>query len=121
MIAILTQDLMMSSSAAAAARANSMTLKTFPMVAKAAEFLLENRTGLLLVDLQMPGLNLEELTSKLAQLPEPFRPRTVAYAQHVNVELLHQGQQAGFDDVVTRGQLSRGLGELFSRVGPAAD
>ncbi len=111
----------MSSSAAAAARANSVTLKTLPSVAKAAEFLSENQTGLLLVDLQMPGLNLEELTSQLAQLPEPSRPRTIAYAQHVNVELIQQGQQAGFDEVVTRGQLSRGLGDLFSQTGSAAD
>lgn len=117
MVVILTQDLMMSSSAGAVARANSVTLKTVASVAKAMELLQEHQSSLLLVDLQMNGLNLDELTTGLAEIPDESRPHSIAYAQHVNVELLEQGQQAGFDEVATRGQLNRGLGELFSRFG----
>ena len=117
MVVILTQDLMMSSSAGAVARANSVTLKTVSSVAKVMELLQEHQSPLLLVDLQMNGLNLDELASGLAATPDDSRPHSIAYAQHVNVELLEQGQQAGFDEVVTRGQLNRGLGELLTRFG----
>ncbi len=41
MVVILTQDLMMSSSAGAVARANSVTLKTVASAAKAIEWLRE--------------------------------------------------------------------------------
>jgi CheY-like chemotaxis protein len=117
MVIILTQDLMMSSSAGAVARANSVTLKTVASAAKAIEWLREHQASLLLVDLQLNGLNLDELTAGIGDLPDASRPHSIAYAQHVNVELLQQGQQAGFDEVVTRGQMNRGLGELLTRYG----
>ena len=107
----------MSSSAGAVARAKSVTLKTVASVSKTMEWLHENQSTLLLIDLQMNGLSLEELSAGLAEIPDESRPHSIAYAQHVNVELLEQGQQAGFDDVITRGQLNRGLGELLTRFG----
>ena len=107
----------MSSSAGAVARSNSVVLKSVASVAKTIGWLQEHQTALLLVDLQMNGLSLDDLTTGLAELPDGFRPHSIAYAQHVNVELLEQGQQAGFDEVVARGQLNRGLGELVARYG----
>ena len=80
-------------------------------------FLNEQRASLLLVDLQMPGLDLATLSTELANVPDETRPTSIAYAQHVNVELLEHGQRSGFDKVVTRGQLNRELGDLLAQYG----
>ena len=117
MVVILTQDLMMSSSVGAVAKAHSLTAKSVSSINKAINLLNEQRASLLLIDLQMPGLDLAELTAEIAKLPDETRPTSIAYAQHVNVELLEQGQQAGFDMVVTRGQLNRELGDLLTQDG----
>ena len=117
MVVILTQDLMMSSSVGAVAKTNSVSVKSVSSINKAIGLLNEQQASLLLVDLQMPGLDVATLSAELANLPDESRPTSIAYAQHVNVELLEQGQQSGFDKVVTRGQLSRELGNLLSQYG----
>ena len=117
MVVILTQDLMMSSSVGAVAKAHSVTVKSVSSIDKAINLLNEQHASLFLVDLQMPGMDLAKLTAEFAKLPDETRPKSIAYAQHVNVELLEQGQQSGFDMVVTRGQLNRELGDLLTQYG----
>ncbi len=115
MIAILTKDLMMSSSANAAARASGLKITTLPTVAKLKSVLAdEPALKLLLVDLQMPGLDLESLSNVIESVDAEQRPTTIAYAQHVNVELIEQAKTAAFDQVLTRGQLNSNLGTLMT-------
>jgi hypothetical protein len=118
MIAILTKDLMMSSSAGASARANRLELLTIPTVAKLESVLSgEHVIKLLMIDLQMPGLDLESLSSVIGSVGAEFRPTTIAYAQHVNVDLIQQAKTAAFDQVLTRGQFNSNLGTLIANHG----
>ncbi len=114
MIAILTQDLMMSSSANAAARSLGFVLKTATSAAKALELVGEGNCRLLLIDLQMPGLNMEKLSLDLEAMENSCRPHSIAYAQHVNVDVMQRAGDLSFDKVLTRGQINSRLAELMS-------
>ena len=114
MILFLTKDLMMSSHANAHAREHNVSLKTSDSTQNALEIIRENRPHLLLVDLQMPGLDIEMLGNEIRELADSVTPLTVAYAQHVNVELLEQARMAGFDQVLTRGQLNSEISRIIA-------
>ena len=120
MILILTKDLMMSSSAGAAARAKGLALESIPSVTKLESRLSDQPSvKLLLIDLQMPGLNFEQLSSVVQALDQEGGPTTIAYAQHVNVDLIEQAKAAAFDQVLTRGQLNASLEQLMAQYGAA--
>ena len=115
MIVIVSQDLMMTSSANAVARRLSRICKPASTMAKALGLINSEDVSLLLVDLQLPGLEISEAGVALNSLAGDKRPYCVAYAQHVNVDLIEDAQQQGFDQVLTRGQLNRDLDALFNR------
>lgn len=114
MIVILTQDLMMSSSANAVARAQGVVLKSVASLEKLLQLIADGEVTLVLVDLQMRGLQLAEFHESWQALDPVHRPRSVAYAQHVELELLKAARAMGFDEVLTRGQVSSGLPALFA-------
>ena len=114
MICFLTKDLMMSSNASSHARQKKIKLSTAPSTEKAIELIQELRPHLLIVDLQTPGLNVELLGDEIKGLPDAVCPLTIAYAQHVNVELLEQAKKAGFDQVLTRGQMNSRIGDIIA-------
>jgi len=118
MIAILTQDLMMTSSVELAARRQGVDFRAVTTIEKAkiawADAEDSSSPTLLLVDLQMPGLELTQLTAWLTTL----KPTTtlVAYAQHVNVPLLKQARRSGaWDAVITRGQVGPWIQQAIGR------
>jgi len=117
MICFLTKDLMMSSNASSHARQNNVQLKTAPSAEKAFEIIQKTRPHLLLIDLQTPGLNVETLGDEIRGLADAVCPLTIAYAQHVNVELLDQAKAAGFDQVLTRGQVNSRIADIISDAG----
>ena len=86
-------------------------------MAKLLERLADQSVALLLIDLQMPGLKIEDLNEGLAAIEVANRPHSVAYAQHVNVDILQTAKQCCFDEVITRGQMNAGLGELVAKWG----
>ncbi len=116
MILHLANDLMLTSTAEAAARKSGLTYRMVPNLQRLADLITElTEIDLVLVDLQLPGLNFSQLESAMEQLPQ--RPRKlVAYAQHVNVDLLNQAQDSIFDAVMTRGQINGSLESLFAHV-----
>ena len=114
MILFLTKDLMMTSNAESHAREHNVILKTSGTVEKALNAIQEERPHLLLVDLQTPGLDVVQLGEEIRGLSDSVTPLTVAYAQHVNVELLETAKNAGFDQVITRGQFNSQIRQIIS-------
>jgi len=115
MVVHITQDLMMSANASAASRAAGHQFKFVASWGRAEHFINENEVKFLVIDLQTAGLDIDELARGLERLDEAKRPTTIAYAQHVEVDLLEAAQSAGFDQVLTRGQAHHGLAELMTQ------
>ena len=69
---------------------------------------------LVIIDLQMPALNIEQLTKAL-RAAHPDEMSILAFAPHVHEESLRAAEQAGCDAVVSRGTLHRQLDDLLSQ------
>lgn len=104
MILLLTKDLMMSSTVSSSVRAAGKTLKVVQSMERAKVKLEELDIELLLVDLQTESLDFE-LLKTLTSVDAGSRPRMIGYAQHVNIDVIQAGRDAGLDQVLTRGQL----------------
>ena len=113
MVLHITEDLMMSSNASSAARAAGHKFKFVASWERASHFISENEIKYLVIDLQTAGLDLDEIKAGLESLQS--RPPTLAYAQHVEVNLLDKANQCGFDHVMTRGQAHHRLSEILSQ------
>lgn len=116
MIVFLTSDLMMSSSASSHARQRKLDLKTVDSASEAITLIEDQRPYLFLIDLQTPGLEVDTLGQSLRELADSICPLTIAYAQHVNVDLLQQAKSAGFDQVLTRGQFNSQIGQIVAEI-----
>ncbi len=116
MIVYLTSDLMMSSNASSHAREKEIELKTVFSSKDAIQMIEEKRPYLFLIDLQTPGLDVEALGESVRELADSVCPLTIAYAQHVNVDLIQQAKTAGFDQVLTRGQFNSQIGQIVAEV-----
>ena len=103
---------MVQSSASAAVRGAGFKLRACGSVVRLVERAAEESPVIgVFVDLQTPGLNIEELGAALERL---HVPKTVAFAQHVEVDLLANANVASIDAVLTRGQFSRDLPSLVA-------
>ena len=91
MFVFITQDLMILSSARSALPPGAV-LKQAVSVQRLRELAIENEIRLLLVDLQTPGLKLEDLDLFLTE--SNLLSITVVFAQHVNVGMLDQAKTA---------------------------
>ena len=116
MIVLMTSDLMMASTANSHARQQGVKLVQANSIDSAIEVIRDQRPQLLLVDLQMSGLDIPNLGEEVSQLPDSVAPLTIAYAQHVEVGMLEQAREAGFDQVLTRGQVNAQMGNLVAGV-----
>jgi CheY-like chemotaxis protein len=112
MIVFLTSDLMMSSNASSHARQKKIELKTVDSTIAAIGLIELQRPHLFLIDLQTPGLEVEALGESVRELADSVCPLTIAYAQHVNVDLIQRAKTAGFDQVLTRGQFNSQIGQI---------
>lgn len=116
MIVFLTSDLMMSSNVSSHARQKGIGFKAIDAADSAIQLIEEDRPHLFIVDLQTPGLDVAYLGELVRELPDSVCPLTIAYAQHVNVDLLQQAKTAGFDQVLTRGQFNSQAGQIVKEV-----
>ena len=105
MILMITQDLMMSSAVSSVVKTMDEPLKTASSVAAAEKLIRSEQPRLLLVDLQTPSVKIAEIASLLQSIDGPDPLKAVAYAQHVNKDLLDEASGAGFDQILTRGQM----------------
>lgn len=105
----------MSSAANSVARKMGLTLKTAMSVEKAAQLSADGTARLWLVDLQMAKLQPDKVGESLRAMEDTQRPSCVAYAQHVEIELLRAAKDQPFDEVLTRGQIHGGLEAIFEK------
>ena len=104
MIVLFSEDLMMTSTVSAAARAEGQTFRSVRSSEKLVERLENETVEHVLIDLQTSAIDFE-LLEKLCQQRTDGTPRMTGYAQHVNVDAIHRGREIGLDEVLTRGQL----------------
>ena len=110
MILHVTNDLMMSSTARSHAKSQQAEIVFANSMKAALEHLKSGSCGLCLADLQMQGIQMEEL----AAVATEQKIETIVYVQHVMVELLQQAKEIGFGTVMTRGQFNKSLGQIIS-------
>lgn len=110
-ILFLTKDLMMQSSASAAARGAGIKFRACGSVARLHQRLGEESVAAIFINLQTPDLDLDELGHAL-NIGD--RPTTIAFAQHVEAELLADAKINCVDSVLTRGQFSHQLPNLIA-------
>ena len=108
---------MIQSAASAAARDANLKFKAVTKLERLIE--LAPEAVLLLVDLQKPQLDIEQLKTSLAQLEG--RPRTIAFAQHVYGEILANAQCESIDQVMTRGQFNHQLPSICQSIATSTE
>ena len=113
MIVLISEDLMMSSTVSEAVRDIGGTFRFVKSVDRAKVKLEGNDCELLLVDLQASDLDWESLSELVGRVP-----RAIAYAQHVNVDLLNRGRELPFEQVLTRGQMHANVALLVGESNP---
>lgn len=113
MIVLISEDLMMSSTASAAVRAEGGTFRFVASVERANVKLEGNECELLLVDLQTASLDWEGLSELVGKVP-----KAIGYAQHVNVDILRRGRELPFEKVLTRGQMNAAVADIVAGLDP---
>jgi DNA-binding NarL/FixJ family response regulator len=106
MILLLTSDLMFQSRIVSAARSNGQECVVDRQVSKLVERVPDTEAAkLAIIDLSLASL---DLTTEIPLLHQNFpNAKVIAYGAHVDVERLQLAQDAGADDVLTRGQMDR--------------
>ena len=104
---------MILSNANSTARSLEFKISACGNVEKLVDGLKKCPPQLLLIDLQTPGLNVADLASKLGEME--LQVRIVAFAQHVNVEIIEQAKGL-FDEVMTRGQFNKSVAGLIEGI-----
>lgn len=117
MVVFLSADLMMASNASSHAKQNGIAFSQASSAKSAIEIIAENRPHLLLIDLQCPGLDIAGLGKSLNGLSDSMSPLSIAYAQHVETDKLESAKAAGFDQVLTRGQINSQMGQIIAGAG----
>jgi len=128
MIAVVTRDLMIISRIRGAAAAQNLPLTVVDSLGAVGTVLATAPVVGVLVDLQWPGLSLDQLNQLVATVratrpgdaqPEgnaPTSPPVIGWAQHVREDLLEMGVAAGLDQVLPRGQFDKQLRLILGRL-----
>ena len=114
MIVLFSEDLMMTSTVSAAARAAGQTFRSVRSNEKLVERLDNEAVEHVLIDLQTAAIDFD-LIEKLCHGRTDGTPRMTGYAQHVNVDAIHRGREIGLDEVLTRGQLHGNVNTILAR------
>lgn len=110
----LTKDLMFSSRVSSAARAAGLDVKVVVSPAALLDQAAAEQIDVVIVDLDMHGLNVRELVPQLRQLKHPPRA-IVGYGPHVYEHLLATATEAGCDEVFTRGQFNSQMDQILAK------
>jgi len=102
-VILVTRDLAVVSQVDGAAARIGAVVRTVSNEAAAVQRCVEERAGLIVIDLGMPSLNVAALIEQVkAATTTP--PRFVAFGPHVHGERLAAAREAGCDSVISRGQ-----------------
>ena len=110
MILFLTKDLMIQSAVSSVAREREIKFKATQRPERVPDLIADKK--LLLIDLQLPEMEIENLLKILSGIEN--RPRTIAFAQHVNVDLLASAKHETIDVVMTRGQFNSSISDFVT-------
>jgi len=113
-VVLLASDLMLGSTISGYAASAGVTFRKAATTADVVAVLQQHSNILLLVDLGTPGLNVHELA---ASLPSIGLQNSVAYGPHVHEAKLQAATEAGFGQVMSRGQFSAQVGRLIAGFG----
>ena len=112
MVLHLSNDLMLVGKVSGWAKSNGISYRNASSPQKFAQLLSEGECRVVLVDLQMKNLDMAEVLQSVKAVGQEIP--TYGYAQHVMTELIQDAEQAGFNEVLTRGQFDRGFARLMS-------
>jgi hypothetical protein len=111
----IATDLMMVSNVKTAAAQHQLNFVAVPNLAKLPSEQLPAEVAVVLVDLQLPGLDFARLQTVLATNSNP-QLLVCLYAQHVDEEALARGEALGVGQVMTRGQVHRDMQRVFAAI-----
>ncbi|MCA9230437.1 MAG: hypothetical protein KDA57_07290 [Planctomycetales bacterium] len=103
---LLSRDLMLASRTEGVARQKGIAMVQAANQIDAISAIADENCQLLVVDLQLPGLDIEALVIQARQSSKSSL-RIVACGPHVHEQRLDTARAAGCDRVVTRGQFDR--------------
>lgn len=105
-VLIVCKDLLFSSQLNGAAKRAEKVPQTCLGQKTALESLSQHQIEWIIVDLEMEGLDLPLLRASTSG-------KLVGFGPHVHVDRLNAAKEAGFDFVLSRGQISSGLDQLL--------
>jgi DNA-binding NarL/FixJ family response regulator len=108
-VVMLCSDLMMTSSVSGAA---SHAGRPFSSIAGVQDLGACNDDDLILIDLGLPGLDIEKAA---AQLNDQQKKNAVVYGPHVHKARFEAAQTAGFSNVIPRGQFAANISALIGQ------
>lgn len=111
-LVVFSRDLMLASSLEGAARKVGLELSTCSAQEAAVSAAMEEDCRFLLLDLGVPGLELSQLVQEIRAATDQVQ--IIAFGPHVHEQRLTEAEQAGCDQVVTRGQLHREAEAIFA-------
>jgi DNA-binding NarL/FixJ family response regulator len=104
MVTVAIRELFFRSKVSAAAERLGVAVKLVPLTATLEQAVREAGGGLVLVDLNQPGI-LEEIRAAKRAAPV----RVVGFLGHLQTDLMSEASAAGVDEVLARGELTRRL------------
>lgn len=111
-ILLLASDLLLSSTVSGYAATAHHKFQSARTLEEAITHIAQIENCLLLVDLGLLELNIAKLAD---QVPERILATAIAYGPHVHEEKLAAAVDAGFSQVMSRGQFSAQIGRLISQ------
>lgn len=117
LVMVLCDDLFFASQIEGTAQQYSLSVRVVDSFGVVEQAIRSDNVARLIVDLELTGLNPNEV---MAGLPVDARPFVLGFGPHVKKDRLEAARQAGFDDVVSRGSFSAHLREMLthSSTGP---
>jgi hypothetical protein len=111
---LVSGDLLAASRVEGEARRVGVAFHTVSSAEAAVDFCSREPVGLVVVDLAISGLDLPTLVNKLGRTEE-IKPTLVAFGPHVHEARLEAAANAGFDQVLSRGQFMAQIGAILAR------
>ena len=112
-VLLVSADLFFGSRVESAANSLSVPFYRLTSCQEAAAHCRTSKVHVVIIDLTLPGLDLEHDAGLLGNLSES--PHVAAFGPHVQGGLLAAAEAAGCDEVLTRGQFDSQLPHLLQR------
>ena len=113
MILIATNDLFFKAKIAEVAKQKNVEVKFVDTLDKIIGIVIENNCRLVIVDLNFENFNPVNSIENLKRLePQIY---VIGYLSHVQTTLRDNATHAGCDEVMSRSQFSKNLGEILTR------